>query len=182
MIRKVPIRRIGRLAAVMALALALGGCTSSSGEPTYPPLGVTPPPAGEATHATISAVLRALDARGLAAAVSTRPYRPPEAARLAAAPRTVVQATLPGDPERGLLVIYDLGAPSTATAAAEEQAAYIATGPGRIQFAPDARFVIRVSGSSVVFFTWSPAGATDPRTSDIAAALETVGTGVPVGS
>jgi len=173
--------RSGPVAVIIALGLLLGACAApASSGPTYPPEGVTPPPAGDATRATLNQVLRALDAAGFEAAIAGRPYRPPESARLAAAPRTVVQVTLTADPTRGLLVIYGLDSPEAARAAAGDQAAYIASGPGRIQFPPDARFVLRVVGSSVVFFSWSPGSATDPRTADIAAALETIGTGVAV--
>lgn len=171
------------IAVLVTLGILVGGCAGpASTGPTYPPQGVTPPPAGDATRAALNQVLRALDAVGLDGAVASRPYRPPESARLAAAPRTVVQVALPDDPERGLLVVYGLDSPGSAGAAATEQAAYIASGPGRIQFPPDAHFVLRVVGSSVVFFTWSPGGSADPRTADIATALETVGTGVPVGA
>ena len=168
---------------LVATLLAIGGCSAPGpGGPTYPPEGVTPPPAGDATRVTLEKVVTALGAVGLPAAAVATPYRPPEAARLAAAPRTIVQVTLSEGPQRGLFVLYDLDSPEAARAAAEEQAAYIATGPGGIQFPPGARFVLRVSGSTVVFFTWTPAGTGDPRTADIAAALETIGIGVPVGS
>lgn len=167
--------------ALVAALVAACAAPSSRG-PTYPPQGVSPPPAGEGSQAALSQVLQALAAAGLEATISTRPYRPPEAARLAAAARTVVQVKLPSDPERGLLAVYELGSSAAARAAAEEQAAYIATGPGRIQFPPDARFAIRLVGSSVVFFTWSPGSASDPRTGDIATVLASVGTEVPVGA
>ncbi|HSL97944.1 MAG TPA: hypothetical protein VK831_05175 [Candidatus Deferrimicrobiaceae bacterium] len=172
---------MARLAALLVVA-ALAGCAPGIAGPTYPPEGVTPPPVGDATRVALNQVVRALADVGLQAGTATTPYRPPEAARLAAAPRMIVQVTLPEDPQRGLLVLYELGTPEAATAAAEEQAAYVATGPGRIQFPPAARFVLRVSGATVVFFTWLPGSAGDPRTGDIARALETIGTGVPVGS
>jgi len=173
--------RFGPVAVILALGLLIGGCAAPAPSgPTYPPEGVTPPPAGDATRAALNQVLGALDAAGFEAAIAARPYRPPEAARLAAAPRTVVQVTLTADPARGLLVIYGLDSADAARAAATDQAAYIASGPGRIQFPPDARFVLRIVGSSVVFFAWSPGSAIDLRTGDIAAALETLGTGVAV--
>jgi len=171
------------LVALVATLLAIGGCSAPGlGGPTYPPDGATPPPAGDATRVALGQVVTALAAVGLPAAAVATPYRPPEAARLAAAPRSIVQVALPEDPQRGLFVLYELGSPDAARSAAEEQAAYIATGPGGIQFPPGARFVLRVTGSTVVFFTWAPTSDGDPRTADIARALETIGTGVPVGS
>jgi hypothetical protein len=165
------------LVTALLVAAALAGCVSGPG-PTYPPLGATPPAAGEATAAAQAQVIRALAAAGLEAAPSARPYRPPETARLAAAPRSVVRVTLPEDPAGGDIVVYALGAPEAARAAAEDQAAYVASGPGGIQFPPGSRFVVRVVGSSVVFFTWTPGASPDPRTPEIAAALETLGLGV----
>jgi hypothetical protein len=75
-------------------------------------------------------------------------------------------------------VIYALASDADAQAAADDQAAYIATGPGRVQFTTDAHFVVRVVRSTVVFFWWSPGAALDTRTKDIEAALGTVGTEV----
>ncbi|MFH1475321.1 MAG: hypothetical protein ABIG85_05620 [Chloroflexota bacterium] len=65
-------------------------------------------------------------------------------------------------------------------AGAAELAAYVTSGPGRVQYAPDVRHVIRRVGSTVVFFPWSPASSPDARTADVAAAVATVGTEVPL--
>ena len=59
-------------------------------------------------------------------------------------------------------------------------AGYLASGPGRIQFPNDARHVLRQVGSTLVFFTWSPAASPDPKVGALAAALETVGTEIPI--
>jgi hypothetical protein len=99
---------------------------------------------------------------------------------LAAAPRSIVKVTLPDDPAGGDVVLYALGSPEAARVAASEQAAYIESHTGGIQFPPGSRFVLRVVGSAVVFFTWAPGAAPDPRTGEIAEALETIGSGVPV--
>jgi hypothetical protein len=77
-------------------------------------------------------------------------------------------------------VIYEFANPAAATTAAEEQARYVASGIGRVQFPPDTRFVIRVVGATAVFFAWSPANSPDPRTESIPAALESLGTGMPI--
>jgi len=42
------------------------------------------------------------------------------------------------------------------------------------------RHVIRQVGSTVVFFAWSPASSPDARTAEVAAAVATVGTEVPI--
>ncbi len=164
----------------MVIAVLVGGGARPAGSATFPPAGATTGPAGGAVAATRGDVARALSAQGLQSEESTRPYRPAEAPAFATAPRILLRAILPDDPDHGLIVIYEFSSPGAATAAAEEQAAYIATGVGRVQFPPDSRYVIRVVGSTAVFFAWSPANAADPRTPSIGTALETVGLGIPV--
>jgi hypothetical protein len=171
-------RATSALCALLLFALAVAGCAGTRA--TYPPLGSTPAPAGDATATTSQAVIGALGAAGLQASVAARPYRPPEGALLAAAPRTVLQAALPDDPGHGFIVIYALPSGPEALAAADDQAAYIASGVGRVNFSPDAHFVLRVVGSTVVFSWWSPGAALDPRAQSIEDALATVGDAVPV--
>lgn len=168
--------------ALVAIALVLAvatGCASPS-RATFPPLGHTPGPVGDATGETTQEVLAALAAVGLAASVSLKPFRPAEGPLLAAAPRSVLQVALPDDPDHGFIVIYALADSPTALAAATDTAAYVATGPGKIQFVAGSHFVLRVEGSTVIFFTWSPDNAPDGRTHLIEDALGQVGTGVQV--
>ena len=61
-----------------------------------------------------------------------------------------------------------------------DQAHNPASGPGRVQYPDPARHVIRVVGSTVIFYTWIPESAEDPLTPEVAAALATLGTGVDV--
>jgi hypothetical protein len=167
------------LTLMAAAAVATGACSGTT-RTTFPPLGSTPAPAGAGTAATVGLVIHALSAVGLPGVEANRLYRPPEGPLLAAAPRSVVQATLPDDPAHGFIVIYAFASAASAQAAAEDQAAYIASGPGRVQFTTDAHFVLRVFGSTVVFFWWSPGAALDARTEAIETALMKVGTEVPV--
>lgn len=161
-----------RLIVAFLLAVAGAGCA--------PPAGPSPAPAGDATAATKQRVLVALAAVGLQAADALQPYRPPEGRLLAAAPRSVLQATLPDDPSDGFLLIYAFPSAPAARAAASDQATYIASGPGRINFAKDTHFVLRVEDSAVIFFHWSPGASPDARTKSIEDALSTIGTGVPI--
>lgn len=172
-----------RLASLTALAIAVAvACAGCAGptRATFPPIGSTPAPAGDATAATAQLVIRALAAVGLQAAVSDHAYRPPEGPLLAAAPRTVVQVALADDPAHGYIVVYSLTDTPTAEAAARDMAAYVATGVGGIQFVANSHFVLRVVGATVVFFTWSPDNAPDARTHLIEDALSTVGDPVPI--
>jgi hypothetical protein len=169
-----------RLALLLVIALLVTSACSAKPRTTFPPLGSSPAPVGDATAATRAQVIAALAAVGLQAIETNRDYRPPEGPLLAAAPRSVLQATLPDDPGHGFIVIYALSSGAAAEAAAADHAAYIASGIGRVNFAFDSRFVLRVAGSTVVFFHWSPGAALDDRTPQIEDALATVGTEVPI--
>lgn len=164
---------------VIILAALVGGGAPPGGS-TFPPAGATTGTAGGAAAVTRGEVAQALATVGIQVEDAARSYRPAEAPAFATAPRIVVRAILPDDPDRGLLVIYEFLDPAAATAAAEAQAAYVASGVGRVQFPNETRFVIRVLGSTAIFYAWSPAVSLDARAADIATALETVGIGVAV--
>lgn len=165
------------LCLAIVLALAAGACASGP-RTTFPPLGATPGAAGDLTDATEAHVIAALGAVGLPAAEATLPYRPPEGPLLAGAPRTVIQATLPEDPTGGFVVIYALQSPQAAEAAADDHVAYVSSNQGGI-FPRGSRFVVRLVGSTVVFFWWIPESAIDARTALIEEALLGVGSEVP---
>ena len=164
-----------RALAVTALAAAIGACASEPRTTYLPPGG----PAGELTDATEALVIAALGGVGLPAAEAVQPYRPQEAALLANAPRTVLQATLPDDPNHGFVVIYALQSPQAADVAAAEQAEFISSNRGGA-FPRPSRFSLRVVGSNVVFFWWVPESVIDPRTALIEEALLAVGSEVAI--
>lgn len=163
------------MAAAIVLLALVAGKAAAPGSPTFPPVGATTRPAGAAAAATLSVVEAALATEGLQTEVAQRPYRPAEAARLAAAPRVVLRAILTQDPDHGRILIYEFLTPNDATVAATEQAAYVASGVGRVQFATDTQFILRVVGSTVVFYAWVPGSSPDPATSQISLALGTIG-------
>ncbi|MBI2762914.1 MAG: hypothetical protein HYX54_04065 [Chloroflexi bacterium] len=159
----------------------LAGKVAAPGAPTFPPVGASTSPAGAVAQATRAGVVTALSAANLQVEDILAPYRPAEAPRLAAAPRLVVRAVIPADPDHGRIVIYEFRSTADATTAAQEQAAYIASGVGRVQFPTGTQFVLRVVGPTVVFYAWSGSGVPDPtRAAAIATALETQGFGVPI--
>jgi hypothetical protein len=123
---------------------------------------------------------RALGAAGYQLTDPQVPYRKAEAAAFAAAPRAVVQVLLAEDLDAGYVTIYEFASAAMATDAAEEQAAYLASGPGRIQFASDTRFTLRQVGTTIVFYAWSPGSTDDPRAAGILPVIEGVGTEIPV--
>jgi hypothetical protein len=171
-------------AASIVLAAILAGCGTGASvdrPATFPPTTFGP---GEATGPDVAAtraeLARAFGALSLQLDDPQVPHRPAESTPFAAARRAVFQVVLPDDPAHGFVSVYEFDDQAAATAAGRDQAAYVASGPGRVQFPPDSRFVIRQVGRTVVFFAWSPLNSPDPRTGEIQTALETVGTGIPV--
>jgi hypothetical protein len=162
-------------AVVIALSLLGGGGASVTPGPS-----ATPPRTGEATARTRELVVAALGNAGLQVAEAATPYRPSETPELLAAPRLVLQVTLPDDPTGGYVVIYELPSAADAAEAGRGLAAHLASGPGAIQYPADTRFIIRQQGVTLVFFAWSPAAATDGRTGTIADALAVVGLPIPI--
>ncbi len=171
-----PFRPPRALAPAVAAAFLVAGCmgalpvaTPSAQVPTG-----SPDAAVLATRAQLETALKA-DDFGL---IDYRqPYVPPETPALAAAPRSTFQVVLPADPGHGVVVVYDLRDPAAATAAGAAYAAYLGSGPIRVSFPPDTRFVLRQLGSTLVLFTWSQANSPDRTGSQAADAIETLGTG-----
>ncbi len=172
-------RRDALIALAAAAALLLAGCGPAATRPPEPDPtpGPTISPAVGATQVQLDGALRA---RGLVLEATELLARPGEPPSLAAVPRTAFRAILPDDPAGGLIVVYELPDLAAAETAAAELAAHVTSGPGRVQYPPDVRHVIRQVGATIVFFSWSPASSPDPRTADVAAAVATVGTEVPL--
>jgi hypothetical protein len=176
----------GRLAAAILAAILIAGCgVAAPNRPVPIPSRETPlplPTVSEAVAQTRLQVATALGAAGYQLLVPTQPFRPPESARLAAAPRAVFQVALPDDPTRGYIVIYEFVDSAQAGIAGGEMAAYLATGPGRIQFPADARYVLRQVDTTLIFYSWSPANSPGTDAQAIGQALETVGQGIEIPS
>jgi hypothetical protein len=166
------------------VALVAGGCgiaANTTGTTSFTPPSVGPSiGTTAAVTGTRAAVAAALAAKSLQLGDPKVPFRPPESARLAAAARGVYQVVLPADPAHGFVSIYEFPDAAAAATAGKEQADYVASGPGRVQFPIDTRFVIRQLGTTIIFYAWSPENSPDPRTTDIQSALETVGAAIAV--
>ena len=169
---------IRRPITLLALSVVVAACATTRS--TFPPPGTSPQPAGDATAAATQQVIAALAGAGLQATQSVRANRPPEGPLLAAAPRTVLEVPLPDDPDPNVIVLYALGSPEAALAAARDHAAFLASGTGGINRPPGTRYVIQVVGSTVIFFSWLPASSPDARTATIAQTLATLGEAIPV--
>ncbi len=179
--RRALVLTVAGVVALLAVAALASGRAAAPGAPTFPPAGATTGPAGAAAAATKSALVDALVGQSLQLEDILSDYRPAEAPRLAAAPRIVVRVVIPTDPDHGRLVIYEFRDTGTATVAAQEQASYVSSGVGRVQFPPQTQFTLRVVGSTVVFYPYATADVPDPeRATAIAAALANLGFEVPV--
>ena len=126
--------------------------------------------------------MRALENAGVAVADPRQPYRPAESPALADIARTVVQAQLTPQLAHGYVSIYEFPSPQAAAAAAREQAEYVASGPGRVQFPVGTQFIVRQLGSAFLFYAASPAAAAEPGAADVEAALRSIGTEIDVPS
>jgi hypothetical protein len=175
------VRLLARAGLMVVLGASLAGCGIAARAPAVPSPATTPTPfLSSAVTATAGQVESALQAAGIVAGVAAVPFRPAESPTLSTAPRLVLKATLPEDAAHGFIVIYDFPDASHAHDAGAEMAAYLATGPGRIQFPSDARHVIRQVGSTVVFYTWSPADSASGGAADVGTALATLGLDIPI--
>ena len=167
----------------IAVAGVLGGCATP--EPpvaTFPPASVGPSrTVSPAVNQTRAELVRVLGDHNLVLADTQAPVRPAEAPLLSGAPRAVYQVTLPADPTRGFIVVYEFSDAGRAADAAAEEQRYLASGPGRVQTPEGTVHVLRQVGSTVVLYDWLPGAAEDPRAPDIQRALETIGVGFPIG-
>lgn len=175
-----------RLTLSALLALVVAACAPSGAAVISPPppLATAGPTrtVGPVVAQTRAELVRALGGRNLVLQDSTAPFRPPEDARFTVTPRALYQVILPQAPQEGFIVVYEFPDPTAAAEAATAQAAYLATGPAKVQSAFGARHIIRLVGPTVVLYSWVPEGVEDPLQPDIQAALETLGTGVTVPS
>ena len=174
-----------RAAGAIGLALALvvpGACAT-----TEPPVGSAPAvsigPAmtvSPAVNQTRAELVRVLSASNLVLADTQSPVRPAESPLLVDARRAVFQVTLPADPTRGFIVVYEFSDSTRAADAAAEEQHYLATGPGRVQTPEGTVHVLRQVGPTVVLYDWLPGAAKDPSAPKIQTALETLGVGFPI--
>jgi hypothetical protein len=169
------------LAGAFALGI-VGGCASGEGPVTTFPASTIGPDrtVTPAVGQTRAAIVTALAGQRLVLRDVQTPYRPAEAPLLATAPRAVYQVTLPEEPDKGYIVVYEFLDPGRAAEAAAEQQRYLATGPGKVQTEQGTVHVIRSVGTTVIVYDWLPQDARDPGAPGIQTALETLGVGYPV--
>lgn len=173
----------GSLALVFLVALAACNPGGGAGLATFPAGSLGPTrTAGPAAAQTRLELVRALGERRLVLQDSQAPFRPPEDSTFTTTPRALHQVILPDAPGEGFIVVYEFPDATAAAEAAADQAAYLASGPARVQSPFGVRHVMRLLGSTVVLYSWVPEGVADQRQLDIQPALETLGTAVPIPS
>lgn len=177
------LRRIAAFAVALA-SIGFAACgTGTEPVPSAPVATVRPAMTVSPTvNQTRAELVRVLSTANLILADTQVPVRPAEAPLLAAAPRAVFQVTLPADPTRGYIVVYEFSDAARASEAAAEQQRYLASGPGRVQTPEGTVYVLRQVGPTVVMYEWLPGVARDPAAPDIQRVLETLGTGYPIAS
>ena len=140
-----------------------GGCGSADGPVTTFPASTIGP--GRTVTPAVGATRAALVAGPRRAA--PRPERRPDARtgrpRRRSWPRrraAVYQVTLPEEPDKGYIVVYEFLRPGRAAEAAADQAALPRHRPGQGPDPEQARVhVIRSVGTTVIFYSWLPQGA-----------------------
>jgi len=182
-IRPIDVRGLGAVVLVIVATIVVACGTTEVPGRSLPVESVGPGrTVSPAVNQTRIELARALGAHNLVLGDSQAPIRPAEAPLFAGAPRAVYQVLLPKDPSKGFVVVYEFADSDRAAAAAAQEQAYLATGPGRVQTPLGSVSIIRQVGSTVVFYEWLPEGSLDDSAPGIQAALETVGVAFPVPS
>ena len=175
-------RRVAGLALGLLVVVGVAACgvTDVPGR-TFPVESIGPDrtvtPTVDLTRAEL---VKALGQYSLILADTQTPVRKAEAPLLTTAPRAVYQVTLPKDPTKGFIVVYEFRDPAQAATAAAEEQRYLASGPGRVQTPQGTVYVLRQVGSTLVLYDWLPGAAQDDATPGIQVALESLGTDFPI--
>src|ERR1019366_6397824 len=128
-------RGVGWLLGIALLPGVLASCGIAANEAAQPSVAITPQVSLSATlQLCRNELVTTLSAAGFSLVQAASAVRPAESPLLTTAPRTVGQVLLPADPDHGFIVLYQFPNPASAYAAAQQQAAYIGGGEGRIQF------------------------------------------------
>jgi hypothetical protein len=171
------------LAAAMAVTVAGCGLGASGPAPSIPVPSAGPSAtAGAAAAQTRGVIADALKSVAVQFGDATQPYQPAESNRLRDAPRAVYQVVLPDQPDAGYIVVYEFPDPASAVDAGNEEAGYLGTGNGRVQFPLGTQHVLRQVGTTLILYSWLPAASSDPTAGNVADALNTLGIGFTVPS
>jgi len=166
-------------------AIATAGCgLGANGSPASVATASVGPSvtAGPAVAQTRGAIASALGGVAVQLGDAKTPYRPAESGRLRNAPRAVYQVVLPDQPDAGYIVVYEFPDAAAAVDAGNEEAGYLGTGNGRVQFPFGTQHVVRELGPTLILYSWLPSASSDPTAGNVAAALSKLGVGFTVPS
>ena len=183
MSRNAALARVASLGVAALLGIGLGGCgLGANASPASFPLASIGPSAAVtgATAQTRGLIASALSSVAVQFGDATRPYRPPESARLRDAARAVYQIVLPNQPDAGFIVVYEFADAAAAVDAGNEEAGFLGTGPARVNFPRDEQHVLREVGPTLILFSWSPSDADATTEGAVAGALGAIGIGFTV--
>ena len=176
-----PTRRTAWLLALVVAGLVAGcGIAARTSGPITPPPATPIPSVPVAIGQTELQVAGALRAAGFLLERLDEPFRPPESPALTTANRVNYRVRLANDPGQGQIVIYDFPDTERAATAGREMADYLASGPGQVQFPPDAQHVLRQLGTTLILYTYSRANASSDDVVTIATVLDSVGQGIAI--
>lgn len=140
-----------------------------------PGVNTSPAPAGSAAALTHDRIALALQAASFQVQDPNATFRTGETPTLLGTPRRLIQAVIPGDPQHGIVVIYEFADANAADAAGREFWSYLHTGTGAIGYPPDEQYVLRRMGTTLIFFPWSPTVSPDPDVARLASVLSGLG-------
>ncbi len=163
---------LGILVGLVIVVLEVLGIGVSVG---VPGVSATTPPTSAAAQLTHDRVQLALQNAAFQVQDPVTAFRPGESPTLISAPRRLLQAVLPSDPQGGYVVIYEFADPNAADAAGREFTAYLQSGPGGIGYPQDEQYVLRRMDRTLIFFPWSPTVSPDPEVARLASVLEGLG-------
>ena len=163
---------LGILVGLVIVALEVLGIGVSAG---VPGVSATTPPTGSAAQLTHDRVQLALQDAAFQVQDPATAFRPGESPTMIGAPRRLLQAVLPSDPQGGYVVIYEFPDANAADAAGREFMAYLGSGTGGIGYPQDERYVLRRMDRTLIYFPWSPTVSPDPEVARLASVLEGLG-------
>ncbi len=182
-----PRSRAARLAPFLVLIGGFALFTWLSGGPPPPepqgqPASAAPTPrsSAELAQATeyLSAAIRAAGLGVITGGADVRPPLPPD---LNSLPRVVVRGASANDPVGLPLVAIVFPDAAAAAAAAERVAEYLVAPTTLVLVPPDARFILRRSGSLLILFQRTPSADLDPAAAEaLLAVLATLGEEIPL--
>jgi hypothetical protein len=175
--------RLRVVSVVLVGICAVAGCTSTD-RPSVQADEVALPTPMRSFDASVAAAVRAVEAAVAGAGeqleTPARAYRPSEPSSLLQVPRIIRRAAL-ADPDDGWILIYEAADAGAALELADDLAAYLESGFGQTNYAPDTQFAASTLDDTLILTTLSRGRSDDPeRAEAVFDAVASVGTPVEI--